>query len=70
MQKVKSELHLISFKNDLLFKNFEMKELDDVLNTIENKNHTYEDIDSSYGHDAFLVELEKFDERVRSILNG
>ena len=70
MQKVKSELHLISFKNDLLFKNFEMKELDDVLNMIENKNHTYEDIDSSYGHDAFLVELEKFDERVRSILNG
>jgi homoserine O-acetyltransferase len=70
MQKVKSELHLISFKNDLLFKNFEMRELDDVLNTIENKNHTYIDIDSDYGHDAFLVELEKFDERVRSILNG
>ena len=70
MRKVKSELHLISFKNDALFKNFEMKELDDVLNEVGNKNHHYVDIDSDYGHDAFLVELDKFEDKVRNILNG
>ena len=70
MKRINSDLHLISFKNDMLFKNFEMKELDDVLNRVGNKNHTYIDIDSDYGHDAFLVELDKFEERVESILNG
>ena len=70
MKKVKSELHLISFKADILFKNQEMKEIDDVLNKIENKNHHYIDVDSNYGHDAFLVELEKFDKYVKDVLDG
>jgi len=70
MKRINSELHLISFKNDMLFKNFEMKELDDVLNRVGNKNHTYIDIDSDYGHDAFLVELDKFEKRIGNILNG
>jgi homoserine O-acetyltransferase len=70
MQKVKSQLHLISFKNDLLFKNFEMKELSDVLYDIGNTTYTYEDIDSDYGHDAFLVELDKIEDKIKGILNG
>jgi ferredoxin len=68
--KVKSELYLISFRNDVLFKNFEMKELDDVLEEVGNKNHTYIDIDSDYGHDAFLVELDKFEDYVKEALNA
>lgn len=70
MKKIKSDLHLFSFKNDLLFRNFEMKELDDILNAIGNKNHSYEDIQSNYGHDAFLVELDKFEDKIKDILNG
>lgn len=70
MQKVSCELHLISFKNDLLFRNFEMKELNDVLNKIAYSNHSYIDIQSDYGHDAFLVELDKFEHYIKDILNG
>ena len=70
MKKVQAELHLISFKNDMLFKNFEMKELDDVLNEVGNTKHNYIDIDSDYGHDAFLVELDKFEDYVKDALNG
>ena len=70
LKKVTAELHLISFKNDVLFRNFEMKEIADVLVEIGNENHTYVDIDSDYGHDAFLVELDKFEHHVKEILNG
>ncbi|MDD2906834.1 MAG: homoserine O-acetyltransferase [Sulfurimonas sp.] len=70
MKKVQAQLHLISFKNDMLFKNFEMKEISDTLDTIGNKNHTYIDIDSDYGHDAFLVELDKFDTYIKEVLHG
>lgn len=70
MKKVQAELHLISFKNDMLFKNFEMKEISDVLDKIGNKNHYYLDVESDYGHDAFLVELDKFDTYIKEVLNG
>jgi len=70
LTKIKANLHLISFRNDLLFKNFEMKELAHELQNINNTNHSYTDIDSSYGHDAFLVELEKFDFMIKDILDG
>ena len=70
LKRVTAELHLISFKNDALFKNFEMKELADELENTGNKNYTYLDIDSDYGHDAFLVEVEKFEDYVKEALNG
>jgi homoserine O-acetyltransferase len=70
MKKITAKLYLISFSNDLLFRNFEMKKLDDVLNKINNKNHTYIDIQSDYGHDAFLVELEKFQHHIKEALDG
>jgi homoserine O-acetyltransferase len=70
LKKVQSELYLISFSNDLLFRNYEMKELDIQLEEIGNKHHTYIDIQSDYGHDAFLVELEKFDYYIKEALNG
>ncbi|QOY51166.1 homoserine O-acetyltransferase MetX [Candidatus Sulfurimonas baltica] len=68
MTKVTAELHLISFRNDQLFKNFEMKELSDTLTEVGNKNHHYIDVDSDYGHDAFLVELDKFQDYVSDVL--
>jgi homoserine O-acetyltransferase len=68
MRKITAEIHLISFSNDLLFRNFEMKEISDTLKAIGNNTHTYIDIDSDYGHDAFLVELEKFDFHIKKVL--
>lgn len=69
IKKIQAELHLISFRNDLLFRSFEMKEIDNVLNEVGNNNHTYIEIDSDYGHDAFLVELDKFQDYVKGALN-
>ena len=31
--------------------------------------YTYLEVDSDYGHDAFLVELDKFDYRIAEILH-
>ena len=70
LSKIESNLMLISFKEDMLFKNSEMKYISDVLKETNNTSHTYIDIDSDYGHDAFLVELEKFDFYIKEMLDG
>lgn len=70
LSRVTSELHLISFKHDLLFKDFEMCEIADSMNELHKTNHHYVNIESSYGHDAFLVELDKFDSYIKKVLNG
>ncbi|UCM99535.1 homoserine O-acetyltransferase [Sulfurimonas sp. SWIR-19] len=70
LKRITSALYLISFKNDLLFKNSEMQEMAQILKKIGNRNHDYIDIDSNYGHDAFLVELDKFENNVKDALNG
>jgi len=69
MKKVNAELHLISFSNDLLFKSSEMSDLADTLKVIGNKNYNYFDVKSDYGHDAFLVELDKFEDYVKDVLD-
>ena len=68
LRKITAELHLISFSNDMLFKSSEMKELADTLKSIGNTNHNYFDVESDYGHDAFLVELEKFEDYIVDVL--
>jgi len=70
LKRITSQLYLISFKNDLLFKNTEMQEIAQELEKIKKKNYKYIDIDSNYGHDSFLVELDKFEHNVKDVLNG
>jgi homoserine O-acetyltransferase len=70
LKRVTAKIHLISFKNDILFKNFEMQEIADELKNINNEHYDYVDIKSDYGHDAFLVELEKFEHYVKDALDG
>jgi homoserine O-acetyltransferase len=58
--RIKAQTTLISFKSDYLFFPQEMKHI----HTMMQRNHQssfYYEIESSYGHDAFLVELDKFD---------
>ena len=62
LAKIKSKLLLIAFSGDLLFRPSEMIEIYDIM--VENGQKElvrYEEIESDYGHDAFLVELDKFD---------
>ncbi|MEO1937845.1 MAG: homoserine O-acetyltransferase [Sulfurimonas sp.] len=70
LSRISAELYLISFENDILFKNFEMKEIADELEKLKKTNYDYIDIASDYGHDAFLVELDKFDTYIKDALNG
>ncbi|HEY9203808.1 homoserine O-acetyltransferase [Sulfurimonas sp.] len=70
LQKVNAELHLISFSNDLLFRSHEMKEISDTLKAIGYKNYSYLDVQSDYGHDSFLVEVDKFEKYIKDVLNG
>ena len=67
MSKVKAELYLLSFESDMLFRPDEMKKIYDV--ACESQlTCKYLNVDSSYGHDAFLVEIDKFNQYVKDAL--
>jgi len=70
LNKIKSKLHLIAFSGDLLFRPQEMEEIRDTMAQNGQKNVTYKLIDSNYGHDAFLVEVDKFEDYVKEILGN
>ncbi len=69
--KIKSKLHLISFSGDMLFFPEEMLEIKVLMDKIGNGDLcTYEMIESNYGHDAFLVEVDKFKNKIIKMLEG
>ncbi|MBD3809346.1 MAG: homoserine O-acetyltransferase [Sulfuricurvum sp.] len=68
LSKINSELYLISFEKDLLFLPNEMRSIHDTLVQLGKTNSDYFNVDSDYGHDAFLVEIDKIEDYVRSAL--
>ncbi|MBD3796927.1 MAG: homoserine O-acetyltransferase [Campylobacterales bacterium] len=70
LEKINADLHLISFKNDLLFRDFEMQEIANEMKKSGKDNCNYFCVDSDYGHDAFLVELDKFQTYIAEVLGG
>jgi len=71
INKIKSKLHLISFSGDMLFFPEEMEEIYDIMVKLGKGDHcTYDMIDSKYGHDAFLVEVNKFEDKIIKMLDG
>ena len=67
--KIKSKLHLISFKGDCLFHPEEMEEIYTMMNEVgHGALCTYDMIDSNYGHDAFLVEVDKYKNKITKML--
>lgn len=69
LAKITAQLHLISFEKDMLFFPEEMKYMADKMDAIGKGGQcTYVNIDSDYGHDAFLVELEKFQDQIAAVL--
>ncbi len=65
--RIKAKMHLISFKGDYLFFPKEMAHICKMMQRNEQECH-YTEINSNYGHDAFLVELDKFDYLIREVL--
>ncbi len=69
LAKITADLHLISFEKDMLFFPEEMKHIADKMTGIGKGDQcTYINIDSDYGHDAFLVELDKFKDHIIAVL--
>lgn len=68
LARIKSKLYLFSFSGDTLFFPNEMKEIADRMTKMGKNNCEYIEIDSNYGHDAFLVEIDKFEKYIREIL--
>jgi homoserine O-acetyltransferase len=66
---IKAKVYLIAFKGDLLFLPDEMELMRDTLYELGRKSMTeFVCVDSDYGHDAFLVEYEKFDFHIKKAL--
>ncbi len=66
--RIKAETTLISFKSDYLFFPSEMEHIYSMMQRNKQRS-SYHEIDSSYGHDAFLVEVDKFDKIVKKALD-
>jgi len=69
LQRIKAKLHLFSFTSDFLFFPEEMEVIHDMMQHNQ-QNCTYHAIQSNYGHDAFLVEIHKFEHLIRGILEN
>lgn len=67
LSDIQSKVYLFAFDKDLLFLPYEMEEIRDTLISLEKDVHYYH-IDSNYGHDAFLVEVEKFEQHITDVL--
>ena len=65
--RIKSRIHLISFSSDYLFFPSEMEHIAKMMKRNE-QEYSYLEVQSEYGHDAFLVELDKFENHIREIL--
>ncbi len=68
LRRIKSRLYLLSFESDMLFIPDEMKTMADILSRTKTTVFDYTEVKSDYGHDAFLVELDKFENYVRDAL--
>jgi len=65
--RIKANVHLISFSSDYLFFPSEMEHIAKMM-ARNGQPHSYTEVESNYGHDAFLVELDKFSDTIRKVL--
>ena len=63
-----AKITLVTFSGDMLFPPSCMREMHETLRSI-GKACDYHEIDSDYGHDAFLVEVDKFEKIIKKVLD-
>lgn len=68
LSKITAELYLVGFEKDLLFLPSEMKMIHEEMVKMGKTNSDYFEVQSDYGHDAFLVEIDKIEDYVRGAL--
>jgi homoserine O-acetyltransferase len=69
ISRIKAQVHLISFSSDYLFFPSEMEHIAKMMER-NGQKHAYIEIESHYGHDAFLVELDKFEDNIKKVLKS
>jgi homoserine O-acetyltransferase len=67
VSRIKANVHLISFSSDYLFFPSEMEHIANMMER-NGQKYTYTEVESNYGHDAFLVELDKFEDNIKDVL--
>ena len=68
LSRIKTDLHLISFGGDVLFYPSEMERIEETMKR-NNQPCSHLKVESDYGHDAFLVELDKFDFYIKEVID-
>ncbi|AFV97941.1 MULTISPECIES: homoserine O-acetyltransferase [unclassified Sulfuricurvum] len=66
--KINAELYLVGFEKDILFLPSEMESIHTAMKVLGKTNSDYLEVTSDYGHDAFLVEIDKIENYVREAL--
>ena len=69
IQRIESKVLMVGINSDILFPVHQQKEVVKILRQT-NPNVVYEEVDSIYGHDAFLIEEEQISKLIRDCLNG
>ena len=70
LKVVKSKMTILGFKSDLLFKPEESQKIHEAMVEAGSAHlSNYIEIDSNYGHDAFLVELDLFKHHIKDALD-
>ena len=69
ISRIKASVHLISFSSDYLFFPSEMEHIAKMMQR-NGQEYTYIEVESDYGHDAFLVELDKFEDHIKEVLKN
>lgn len=65
--RIKAKMLIMGINSDILFPTFQQQEIVKLLNR-QGKDVMYSEIDSLYGHDAFLIELDKINPAVKKFL--
>ena len=68
LSQIQSPLHLIGFSGDNMFPIDEMRYIKECMDKL-GKDSTLDIIDSNYGHDGFLVEIEKYGHIIKGLLD-
>lgn len=67
--RIKAKTHLISFSSDYLFFPQEMEHIAHMMER-NGQDVSYQEIQSDYGHDAFLVEIDRFEDTIKAIFTN
>lgn len=67
LSRIKSKVLLLAIRSDYLFPPYSMKEVHDILKK-QGRDVTFVEVDSAYGHDAFLVEYHKLIEPIKQLM--